>query len=354
MKTKIKGKRISSVLTVLPQNEYGFEESILAESMKRVERLQKIMGFNKRRRVKKETLVSDLFVYALDYLFDNGIIQKNEIGAVISTSFTPDFYVPNSSSVLHSLAQLPKDVLVMDIPQGCAGYLLGLLQSCLLLDKMEKKVLLFTGEIFNRKYTEEEAKSSVPNFGGDAASVSIIENCDSSEEISFNFMANGKDGDVLLMPGGAFWHPMYAGEPLVFMENGEEKQYLGTNMEGTSVFNFIQRDVPVLIHELCEFSGVSSDAIDYYLFHQPNRYILEKLAERMKVDKGKMPMNIVEKYGNSNASTIPMVITDNYADILQKEHKKCCLSGFGSGLSWAAAIMNLGELDVCKMLLSPF
>lgn len=354
MKTKFKGKRISSVVTVLPENEYGFEENILAESMKRVERLRKVMGFNKRRRVKKDTMVSDLFVYALDYLLDQGIIQKDEIGAVISTSFTPEYYSPNSSSVLHNIAQLPEDVLVMDIPQGCAGYLLGLLQSCMLLEKIDKKVLLFTGEIFNRKSTEEEEKSSVPNFGGDAASISVIENCDPSKEITFDFMANGKDGDALLMPGGAFWHPMYAGEPFVFMKDGEEKQYLGTNMEGTAVFNFIQRDVPILINDLCEYSGTSLETIDYFLFHQPNRYILEKLAERMKVEKDRMPMNIVEKYGNSNASTIPMVITDNYADILEKEKKRCCLSGFGAGLSWAAALMDLGELDVCKMLLSPF
>lgn len=354
MITKISGKRVSAIVTVLPQNEYGFEENILAESMKRVERLKRIMGFDKRRRAKRDTVISDLYLCALDYLIDSGVVQKDEIGAVISTSFTPDYYVPGTSSVLHGLAQFSDDVLCMDVPHGCAGYLMGLVQACLLLDKMDKKVLLFTGEIFNRKYTEKEAKYSVPNFGGDAASVTIIENDDSAGDIFFDFKTNGKDGGALLMPGGAFRHPMYYGEPFVFMDHGEQKGYLSTNMEGSAVFNFIQRDVPPLIHELCEYAGVAKENIDYYMFHQPNRYILEKLAERMKVPADRMPMNIVEKYGNSNASTIPMVITDNYADVLTESQKLCCLSGFGSGLSWAAAIMNMGKLDVCKMLISEF
>lgn len=354
MITKISGKRISTILTVLPQNDYGFEENILAENMKRVERLKRIIGFDRRRRAKKDTVISDLYLYALDYLIDAGVIRKNEIGAIISTSFTPDYYVPATSSVLHNLAQLPDDVLCMDVPHGCAGYLVGLIQACLLLDKIDKKILLFTGEIFNRKYSENEAKYSSPVFGGDAASITVIENDNFAEDIFFDFKTNGKDGGALLMPGGAFRHPMYYGEPFTFTENGERKSYLGTNMDGSAVFNFIQQDVPVLVQELCEYANIPKETIDYYLFHQPNRYILEKLAERMKIDLTKMPVNIVEKYGNSNASTIPMAITDNYADILTKEQKRCCLSGFGSGLSWGAAIMNLGKLDVCKMLISEF
>lgn len=355
MLTKISGKRVSAIITVLPQNVYGFEENILAESMKRVERLKRIMGFDKRRRAKRDTVISDLYMYALDYLTDSGVIRKDEIGAVISTSFTPDYYVPGTSSVIHGLAQLSEDVFCVDTPRGCDGYLMGLLRACLLLDKIDGKVLLFTGEIFNRKYAEKEAKSSVPDFGGDAASVTIIENDDTAGDIFFNFKTNGKDGTALRMPGGAFRYPMYDGEPFVFVDHdGEEKAYLGTNMEGSAVFNFIQRDVPPLIHELYDYAGVSKDNIDYYMFHQPNRYILEKLTERMKVPAERMPMNIVEKYGNSNASTIPMVITDNYADVLTGSQKLCCLSGFGSGLSWSAAIMNMGKLDVCKMLISEF
>ena len=355
MNLKVTNKNISSIITILPQNEYGFQESIRSENLKRVERLQRVMGFDKRRRVKKETVVSDLMSYGMNYLFDNGLIEKEQIGAIVTTTLTPNYYAPNCSSLLHSVAGLPEDVICYDIPQGCAGYISGLFQSCMLLDKIvDKKVLLFTGEVFNRKYLENEPKTETPNFGGDAASITIIENCEQDNVWSFSFNANGKDGNVLLMPGGAFWHPMYVGEPMTFNDGGEMKHYLGTNMDGTGVFNFIQKEVPDMITDIVKYSNVEIEDLDMFLFHQPNRYILEKLAERMSVEKQKMPMNIVEKYGNSNSSTIPMVITDNCSQILKEEKKLCCLSGFGSGLSWGAIVMQLGNLKECKILQSPY
>lgn len=78
------------------------------------------------------------------------------------------------------------------------------------------------------------------------------------------------------------------------------------------------------------------------------------LAQRMKVPASKMPMNIVGTFGNSSGSTIPVDICYNYGDRLANETVKCCLAGFGAGLTWSGAILDLGNLNFCQLVVSDF
>ena len=82
-------------------------------------------------------------------------------------------------------------------------------------------------------------------------------------------------------------------------------------MDGSAVFNFVQVEVPPMIEGLLRKAGGPSEEVDCFLFHQPNRFMLQKLADKMKVPYDKMPNNIVEHYGNAAASRYrwPFAIT---------------------------------------------
>ena len=124
-------------------------------------------------------------------------------------------------------------------------------------------------------------------------------------------------------------------------------------MQGADVFNFMQTKVPPLIEEILSYAGRTKEEIDWYLFHQPNPFMLRKLAEKIGVPYEKMPMNVVEEFGNSSGACIPVCATYNLADTLVTPEKcTCCLSAFGSGLMWGAMVMELGGLDFCEMLVS--
>ncbi len=123
-------------------------------------------------------------------------------------------------------------------------------------------------------------------------------------------------------------------------------------MNGSEVFNFVQREVPIMRDAITEYSGVTKDEIEAFFFHQPNKFMMEKLADRMGVSRDKMPMDIVTKYGNSSSATIPVTVTTSYGERLLDEEVKCCIAGFGSGLTWTSAILNLGKLDFCKCIVS--
>jgi 3-oxoacyl-[acyl-carrier-protein] synthase-3 len=121
-------------------------------------------------------------------------------------------------------------------------------------------------------------------------------------------------------------------------------------MDGTAVFNFVQVEVPPMIRDLLRTAQASMEDVDYFLFHQPNRFMLQKLADQMMVPYEKMPSNIVERYGNSSGVTIPMAIIHNLRERLLAGSIHACLAGFGVGLTWSSMLMRLGPLDFCELI----
>ena len=104
------------------------------------------------------------------------------------------------------------------------------------------------------------------------------------------------------------------------------------------------------MRSLLAVAETSKEDIDYFMFHQPNRFMLEKLADKMGVAREKLPNNVVENFGNSSSVTIPVNMAFNLGEKLLTDSYKVCLSGFGVGLSCSAMLMDIGKLDFCRMI----
>lgn len=350
MTLNFQGKKLSGVLSILPENKYLFEDEIANPEDIKNRRLKRIIGFGARRRVKGTTTLSDMLLYGMNYLLENNKIKKEEIGAIVVVTLSQDYLLPQISNILQGKMKLSNDVYCIDIMQACAGYVVGLIQAFMLLEHLDnKKVLVCTGEIFNRKSDDNEPKFENPSFGGDIANISIVENTKDEKKIYASMYNDGLNREALIIRDGGFKNPMTA-EKIALQTNNIP--CLGVSMDGTGVFNFVQKEVPPAIFELLEKAGLGKDDIDYYLFHQPNRFMLQKLAEKMEIPYAKLPMDITEKLGNSDSGTIPAVMTADVADSLLSTDKHCCLSGFGGGLTWASLIMDIGHLDFCEMIIS--
>ena len=344
------GKKVTGVLTVLPENCYQFDDEIAESEAVRARRLKKIMGYGQRYRVKADTCMSDMMIFGLRYLLEQKKIDKKDIGAIVVVSLSPDYFVPQISNIIHGALELDTSIMCMDIPAACAGYVVGLVQSFMLLDHLEdKKVVLCTGDIFNRKASENEAKYINPPFGGDVANITIVENSSLEDKIYYNCYTDGRGCNVLKAHGGGF-HQLLSPEQI------SDKRYnipfRGIDMDGSTVFNFVQKEVPPLIEEILKYADVTKEDVDWYLFHQPNKFMLQKLAERLEVPYEKMPMNVVQDYGNSNSGTIPVAMTSYVSAEMMTKESLCCLSGFGAGLTWAALLIKIGKLDFCENIQS--
>ena len=352
MNFNYENKRISGILTVLPQNEVAFEDE--AEnynfSVKQSMKLKKIMGYEKHRIVVGDTSVSDLCVFGMRHLLDEGLINGDDIDALILVTQTPDYYMPPTSNVIQGELGLKQDMLCLDINQGCAGYLVGLIQAFNLLEQDSiKKVALLNADVLSRR-TSKRDRGSYPLIG-DAASVTIVERTDDNNRIHANLKMDGSGYKDLIIPAGGMRLPSTSETGVMEVdEAGNFRSLDHLKMNGEAVFNFVQTEVPPLVEDLLAVAETSKEDIDYFMFHQPNRFMLEKLADKMGVAREKLPNNVVENFGNSSSVTIPVNMAFNLGEKLLTDSYKVCLSGFGVGLSCSAMLMDIGKLDFCRMI----
>jgi 3-oxoacyl-[acyl-carrier-protein] synthase-3 len=352
MNFSFQNKRITGILTVLPKNEVSFDDEMsnynfpAAKSLK----LKATMGYKAHRIVKEGVCASDLCIYGLGYLLNEGLLRSDEIDALILVTQSPDYFMPPTSNVIQGALKLKEDMICLDINQGCAGYIVGLFQAFMLLEQTSvRKVVLLNADVMSRK-TSKYDRNSFPLIG-DGASVTVIESHNSFDYIIGNIKMDGSRHEALMIPAGGFRKPsnIWTGE-MKRDEQGNTRSLDNLVMKGDEVFNFIMQEVPKMIDSLVRESDYLMDDISYFFFHQPNRFILNKLAEKLNIPKEKIPSNIVENFGNASGVTIPTAITFNLGDKLTKESFLVCLAGFGVGLTWGSILMRIGNLNFNKII----
>ena len=347
-----KHKRISGILTILPQKAVKFEDEMAnynfspAKSMK----LKLAMGYNEHRIAAPGQTSYDFCQFGLQYLFDNNLLKPEEIDALLFVSQSPDYFMPPTSNLLHGHFGLRQDCLCMDINQGCAGFELGLIQAFLLLEQPAvKKVVLMNADVLSPKVSDQD-RNSKPLIG-DAAAITIVEKCEEENPIYANIKMDGTGAMVLNIPAGGFRMP--STPETAVMEQDAAGNFRSKNnlvMQGDDVFNFVQREVPPMIEHLYEQSGVDRNEVDWYMFHQPNKFMLHKLADKLSIPHDKMPANIVENFGNASGVTVPTCISYNLGDQLVKGKMRLCMAGFGVGLTWSSIMMEMGNLNFNKII----
>lgn len=352
MNLKFQNKSITGILTVLPTKEVLFEDEMenynfsVAKSLK----LKMAMGYNKHRIVDDGVTISDLCVYGLNYLLTNELLNKDNIDALILVTQSPEYFMPPTSNVIQGKLGLKQDMICMDINQGCAGYVIGLYQAFMLLDQDEiNKVVLLNADLLSQKVSKRDRNSNP--LIGDGASITIIEKSEKPNAIFANIKMDGTAFDALIIPAGGFKTPSSPETGKLIEDSaGNFRSLDNLVMKGDEVFNFVQKEVPPMIEELLLFAGVDKQSVDFFMFHQPNKFMLNKLADKLEIPREKMPSNIVENFGNASGVSIPTAITYNLGDRLLSESYLVCLAGFGVGLTWASIILQIGNLKFNKLI----
>ena len=340
------------MLAVVPARERTFLEEMnnfnFPES--RSLKLKEVMGYDRRRLVEPGVCVSDMAVFGLKHLFERGLLKPEEIDGLFVVTQTPDYFMPPTSNVIQGRLNLKQDCFCVDISQGCAGFVIGLIQAFSLLEQDSvKKVVLINADVLSRK-TSPKDRNIYP-LVGDAAAITIVEKDATDSVIHASVKMDGTRNEVLMIPAGGMRLPS-SPETAMLQDVGDKnlraKDHLF--MDGSAVFNFVQTEVPPLIEDMLKDAQVSMDAVDYFLCHQPNRFMLQKLADKMKVPHARMPNNVVERFGNSSGATIPIAVMINFAERAKTGSCLACLAGFGVGMTWSSMLMRLGGLSFCELV----
>ena len=347
-----KNKRISGILTILPKKAVKFEDEMANYSFSPAKcmKLKLAMGYNEHRIAEPGQCSSDFCKFGLQYLLDNNLLNKDDIDALLFVSQSGDYYMPPTSNLIQGHFELKHDCLCMDINQGCAGFEVGLIQAFMLLEQPAiKKVVLMNADVLSPKVSAQD-RNSKPLIG-DAASITIVEKCEEENTIYANIKMDGTGAMVLNIPAGGFRMPSTP-ETAVMVQDaaGNFRSKDNLVMQGDDVFNFVQREVPPMIEHLYEQSGVDRNEVDWYMFHQPNKFMLHKLADKLGIPHEKMPANIVENFGNASGVTVPTCISYNLGDQLVNGKMKLCMAGFGVGLTWSSVMMEMGNLNFNKII----
>ena len=348
------GKKITAMLGILPETISYFDDEVKNYSFppKQTMRLKKIMGYKQHRLAKETSTVSDFAVYGLNYMLEHNWISREEVGAVVVVTLCPDHFVPHISNIVQAKCDLDTDIVCLDIPQGCCGFLLGLMQSFMLLDYVgNKKVILINGDVLSHKVSKRD-RNDFPLIG-DATTIAVIEKASDAMPVYYEMHMDGKRGDALIIPAGGFRMPCTAETALMVDQgDGNFRSLDNMCMDGSGIFNFVQTEVPPMLLDALKRTGKNVEDFDYFLFHQPNRFMLQKLAEKTGLPKGKLPMDLVENFGNPSGASIPLTAIFNCKERLLTGKNKCCLSAFGSGLAWGVMFMEIGPLAHCEIIAS--
>lgn len=352
MRLSYTDRAVTGLLTVLPTNERNFVDEManFNFSPKRSLKLKEVMGYDRHRIVAGPICSSDLAVAGIEHLFAGGQLKREDIGALIVVTQSPDYLMPGTSSVVQGRLGLHHDIFCIDINQGCAGFIIGLMQAFMLLDQPAiGKVVLVNVDVMSRKVSPRD-RNSYPLIG-DAAAITVIERRAGARPIEASLKMDGTRREALMIPAGGFRRPSDASTAeMVEDSEGNFRALDNLIMDGSAVFNFVMTEVPELIGDLLARTGTQAEEVDAFLCHQPNRFMLQKLADKVGVPHDKMPSNIVEHFGNSSGVTIPLAAAFNLREQLLARPLQVCLAGFGVGLTWGAMLMELGPLEFCEMI----
>ena len=303
------------------------------------EKILSKLGIGERRIAAKDEYASDLGIRACEKLFEEGSFEKTDIDFLLYCTQSPDYFLPTTACIIQDKLGLNKSIGALDFNLGCSGYVYGLsLAKGLIASGAARNVLLVTAETYS-KFINPKDKSNITIFG-DAATASLISSADGMWEINdFIFGTDGSGAENLIVKNGAIRHPELNGVDTI-SEDGEWKNNNNNLfMNGNAIFQFTVSSIPDLIKKTLEKNNLQIEAIDWFVFHQANKYMLDYIRRKIGIATDKFYV-CLEHCGNTVSSSIPIALREGYLRGDLKEHQAIALAGFGVGYSWAGVVLK--------------
>jgi len=312
-------------------------------------KLSKSTGIFERRKADANTTSSDLCYHAAEKLISKLGWEKESIDVLLFVSQTPDYMLPATSCILQNRLGLSIDTYAMDISMGCSGWIYGFSTIAQLLTHGGmKRGLLLTGET-TLKLVSEYDKSAYPLFG-DAGTVTAVEFDVNARTTYFHLQTDGGGYKAILTPDGGFRNPT-SEKSLIYEDIGEgiRLNRLHNRLNGMDVFAFGLLRAPQTVDKILEYVPIQREDIDYYLFHQANLYMNEKIRKKLKLKEEQVPYSLRD-FGNTSSATIPLTMTTQLSEQLQHNTTKLIACAFGVGLSWGTVYFETNNI-ICPKLI---
>ena len=279
------------------------------------------------RHIAVEETTTSLSVAAAEKAIEAAGISGEDIDLIIAATVSPDYIFPTLACELQA-AVGAKHATAFDLSAGCSGFLFALATADGYFHTGRFKTALIVGAETLSKMMDWGDRSTCVLFG-DGAGAAVL----SAEGNQLLAMTQGSDGSGGMAlkcknrPVNNLYHQLGA------------QTYSFTEMDGSAVYKFAVRTVPVAINQVLEEAGVSADDVKLFVLHQANRRIIEAVAKRLDQPMDKFPMNLQE-CGSISAASVPVLLDKIGKEGLLHAGDKIVLAGFGAGLTWSACVIE--------------
>jgi len=328
---------IKAISYFLPEKILTNEQIVQEFPEWTVEKINSKIGIRERHVAADDETAADMAVKAAEKLIAEYNLDKNTIDYIILVTQSPDYILPTTACVIQDRLGLPTSIGAIDVNQGCSGFIVGIsLAKGLIMGDIAKNVLLLTSETYS-KHIHPRDKGNRTIFG-DAAAATLISTDGVAEVMNFCLGTDGRGANNLIVKTGGqrFKKPM---NDLTFDESGNPKSSDYLFMDGSEIVNYTLDYFPPLISETLSKNNLELKDIDLFVFHQANKFIMELLRKKLKIEDQKF-YRFFENVGNTVSSTIPIALKEAINDGTLVGKSNVLLAAPGLGYSWGGTILK--------------
>jgi len=316
--------------------------------------IQERTGIKERRYAHRtEETTTTLGVEAAKIAIERAGITPEDIDFIIFATLCPDYYFPGCGVLLQRAMKM-KEVGALDVRNQCSGFVYALsVADQFIKTGMYKNILVVGAEKHSFGLDFSTRGRNISVIFGDGAGAVVLQPADPSKTsgiLSTHLHSDGSSAEILAMynPGTHANHwvdhkvadfteaeigEMFMSHEMI--DNAQNFPY----MDGQAVFKKAIIKFPEVIQESLEANGLQLSDLNMLIPHQANLRIAQFVQHKLKLRDDQVYNNI-QHYGNTTAASVPIALCEAWEQGKIKEGDLVCLAAFGSGFTWASALLR--------------
>jgi len=263
-------------------------------------------------------------------------VEANDVQMIVFATLSPDYFFPGSGVIMQRELGMTNNCPALDVRNQCSGFIYALsVADQFIRTGMYDTVLVVGSEIHSSGLDKSPEGRGVSVIFGDGAGAVVLRPSTAEGQgiLSTHLHAQGEHAEELIVK-----------EPGSNRDNRAEyvvanKQELYPYMNGQNVFKHAVVRFPQVIKEALDQNGYQASDVDMLIPHQANLRITQYVQQKMGLTDDKVFSNI-QRYGNTTAASVPIALSEAVQEGKIKRGDLVCLAAFGSGFTWASALIK--------------
>ncbi len=300
--------------------------------------IQERSGIQERRyyRPHEKGSTAKMAFHASKMAMERAGVSAADIDAIVFATLSSDYYFPGSGVLLQDMLGMDTKPAI-DIRAQCSGFLYSLsVADQFIRSGMYKRILVVGSETQNIALDLTTRGRAMGVLFGDGAGAAVLEQHNEPGKgiLSTHLHSEGKHAEILCIR-----EPGTGNDTIIYEGMHENHDAINPQMDGQFVFKNAVRRMPEVVMEALTYNNLTLNDLDMLLPHQANLRISQMVQKLLRLPDEKIYNNI-QKYGNTTAATIPILMSELWEQNRIKPGQLYALTAFGSGFTWASALIR--------------